>query len=78
MMVGSTCGAITGTLMALGALKGREEATSKNESGQYTKEIINQIKGKYGTIECVQLKKNGVTCDAIIEYAYNVLNECVK
>lgn len=78
MTVGSTCGAVTGALMAVGSLKGREEATSKNESRQYTKEIINQVKEKYGTIECLQLKKNGVTCDEIIEYTYNVLKLSVK
>jgi len=78
MMVGSTCGAITGSLMALGALKGREESTTKNESIKYTKEMMNKIKEKYGTFECKQLKKQGVSCNEIIEYAYNALKECVK
>ncbi|HEY8891366.1 MAG TPA: C-GCAxxG-C-C family (seleno)protein [Clostridium sp.] len=78
MMVGSTCGAVTGALMALGTLKGREEVTTKNESRKYTKEIMNKVKEKYGTFECLQLKKQGVSCNEIIEYTYNVLKECVK
>ncbi|MGH4125408.1 MAG: C-GCAxxG-C-C family (seleno)protein [Clostridium sp.] len=78
MMVGSTCGAITGALIALGALKGREEATIKNESRKYTKGIMNKVKEKYGTFECLELKKKGVSCNEIIEYTYNALREYVE
>ncbi|NRT33822.1 C-GCAxxG-C-C family protein [Clostridium beijerinckii] len=78
MTIGSTCGAITGTLMAVGALKGRNSSEEKNNSRVLTKEIINKVKEKYGTLECIELKKKGVTCDEIIEYAYNILNEYAK
>ena len=78
MTVGSTCGAVTGSLMALGSLKGREEATTSNGSRKYTKEIMNKIKEKYGTFECLELKKKGVSCNEIIEYAYNMLKEYVE
>ena len=75
MTVGSTCGAITGTLMAVGALKGRNTSEEKNNSRTLTKEVITKVKEKYGTIECIELKKKGVTCDEIIEYAYSILME---
>ena len=78
MTVGSTCGAVTGVLISLGALKGREEATTKNESRKYTKEIVNKVKEKYGTFECLELKRSGVTCNEIIEYTYNSLKEYVE
>ncbi|WP_026889436.1 C-GCAxxG-C-C family protein [Clostridium beijerinckii] len=78
MTIGSTCGAITGTLMAVGALKGRNSSEEKNNSRVLTKEIINKVKEKYGTLECIELKKKGITCDEIIEYAYNILNEYAK
>lgn len=78
MTIGSTCGAITGTLMAVGALRGRNSSEEKNNSRVLTKEIINKVKEKYGTLECIELKKKGVTCDEIIEYAYNILNEYAK
>lgn len=78
MNVGTTCGAITGTLMAVGALKGRNTSDEKNNSRILAKKIMNRIKEKYGTLECVQLKKNGVSCDEIIEYAYGVLKEYTK
>ncbi|OVE69480.1 oxidoreductase [Clostridium diolis] len=78
MTIGSTCGAITGTLMAIGALKGRNSSEEKNNSRVLTREIINKVKEKYGTLECIELKKKGITCDEIIEYAYNILDEYAK
>jgi len=35
MSVGGTCGAITGTLMAVGALKGRNSSDEKNNTREY-------------------------------------------
>lgn len=78
MTVGSTCGAVTGALMALGSVKGREEAVIKNESKKCTKEIMDKVREKYGTFECLELKKKGVSCNEIIEYTYNVLKEYIK
>lgn len=78
MSVGSTCGAVTGTLMAIGALKGRNTSEEKNNTRTLAKEIITQVKEKYGTLECIELKKNGVTCVEIIEYAYSLLKDYTK
>ena len=73
MTVGSTCGAITGAIMAVGAVSGREAANEQNQSRQYTRGLMRQIKEKYGTYECIELKKKGVTCDEIIAYSYQLL-----
>lgn len=78
MTVGSTCGAITGALMVLGAVKGRETSKEQNASRLITKEIMNKISEKYGTFECRELKKKGVSCNEIIEYAYEVIEKYVK
>ncbi len=78
MAVGGTCGAIAGALISLGALKGRVEGKVPNESRQYTKEVVNKVKEKYGTLECIELKKKGISCAEIIEYTYEVLNESIK
>ena len=78
MAVGSTCGAITGTLMAVGALKGRNSSDEKNNSRTITKDVITTVKEKYGTIECIELKKKGITCDEIIKFTYDLLNEYTK
>ena len=39
---------------------------------------MTKVKEKYGTLECIELKKKGVSCDEIIEYAYSVLKKCTK
>ena len=78
MAVGGTCGAITGTLMAVGALKGRNTSEEKNNSRTITKEVITKVKEEYGTIECIELKKKGVTCEAIIKFTYDILSDYTK
>lgn len=78
MTVGSTCGAISGALVVLGAVKGRETCKEQNDSRRLAKEVMNKISEKYGTFECKQLKKQGVSCNEIIEYAYKVVEEYVK
>lgn len=75
MSVGSTCGAITGALMAIGALKGRNTIEEKNNSRVLSREVVNKVREKYGTLECIELKKKGITCDEIIKYAYDILKE---
>lgn len=78
MTVGSTCGAITGALMVLGSVTGRESNEEQNESRPVTRELMMKINEKYGTFECRELKKKGVSCDEIIEFAYDVVKEYVK
>ena len=77
MAVGATCGAITGAIMAVGAVYGRADAAEQNESRQYARVIMNKVQEKYGTYECIALKKQGVSCDEIIAYTYQLLNENV-
>lgn len=77
MNVGNTCGAITGALMAIGALKGRESSLEANETRNITKEVMDKIKDRYETFQCIELKKKGVSCDEIIEYAYDVLQKSI-
>lgn len=75
MSVGSTCGAIIGVLMSIGALKGRNTSEEKNNSRALSREIINKVREKYETLECIELKKKGVSCDEIIKYAYDILKD---
>ncbi|MFL0198846.1 C-GCAxxG-C-C family (seleno)protein [Clostridium sp. WILCCON 0269] len=77
MAVGSSCGAITGALVALGAVRGRKEAVEPNTARECAKKMMNQIKEKYGTFECIELKKKGVSCAEIIEYTHDVLKEYI-
>jgi len=75
MAVGATCGAITGAMMAVGAVSGRETETTPNNSRSYARDLMNRVKEKYGTYECLALKKQGVSCDEIIAYMEQQLNE---
>lgn len=74
MAVASTCGAVTGAMIAVGYIHGREDSEQKNETRGITKEIMNMIKEKYGTVECKALKEKGVSCNEIIEYTYELLS----
>lgn len=78
MTVGSTCGAITGALMVLGSVTGRETSQEQNGSRLGTREIMKKINEKYGTFECKELKNNGISCDEIIGYTYEVVKEYIK
>lgn len=77
MSVGTTCGAITGALMAIGAIKGRETNEEKNIARLYAKEVMSRINEKYETFECKELKRKGVSCAEIIEYTYEVVKEYI-
>lgn len=39
---------------------------------------MKNVKESYGTDNCIQLKKNGVSCDEIIDYIDNLLENVVK
>lgn len=44
MSVGSTCGVITGTLMAIGALKGRNSSEEKTIQENYQEKLLIKLK----------------------------------
>ncbi|WP_246615516.1 C-GCAxxG-C-C family protein [Clostridium thailandense] len=58
-------------------MKGRENNDELNNARKYTKELMMDIKEKYGTKICKDLKKNGISCAEIIDYTYEVLNELI-
>ena len=76
--VGSVCGAVGAATVIIGSLKGREDKSQVNDARKYTKELMDNIKEKYGTEMCKDLKKNGVSCAEIIEYTYSALNNILK
>ncbi|WP_242983123.1 hypothetical protein [Clostridium drakei] len=46
-----------------------------NNARKYTKELMINIKEKYGTELCRDLKKSGISCVEIIDYTYETLNK---
>ncbi|AKN31560.1 oxidoreductase [Clostridium carboxidivorans P7] len=73
--IGSLCGAVGGAATVIGFLKGRESNHEVNEARKYTKELMINIKEKYGTELCRDLKKSGISCAEIIDYTYETLNK---
>jgi len=77
MGVGATCGAITGAMIAIGAMLGREEAAQPNKARACGQIFMEKVKETYGTYECHELKKRGVSCDEIIAFTEGLLTEKV-
>ncbi|WP_194192371.1 C-GCAxxG-C-C family (seleno)protein [Clostridium chrysemydis] len=78
MSTGNTCGAVVGAMIALGAVKGREDSAEANNTRLDSKELINEVIEKYGSIKCIELKKNGVLCNDIIDFSYEKIKELIK
>lgn len=76
--VGSMCGAIGAATLIIGAEKGRESEKELNEARKLTKELIDDIKEKYNTETCKDLKKNGISCAEIVEYTFESLNKILN
>ena len=73
--VGSVCGAVGAAAVIIGSLKGRESNDEINDARKYTKQLMIDVKERYGTEICRDLKKNGVSCAEIIEYTYESLKK---
>lgn len=76
--IGSTCGALGAAAVIIGSLKGRESEVELNEARAITNQLMKEIKEKYGTETCRELKKNGVSCADIIEHTFESLNSIIN
>ncbi|MGL5271268.1 MAG: C-GCAxxG-C-C family protein [Selenomonadaceae bacterium] len=66
MGIGATCGAVTGSMLILGAIMGRKSLDIPNESREYARRLLMKVKDRYGTYNCKDLKRKGVACKDII------------
>ncbi|MDP4146415.1 MAG: C-GCAxxG-C-C family (seleno)protein [Bacillota bacterium] len=73
--VGSVCGAVGAAAVIIGSLKGRESNEEQNEARGLTNKLIKDVREKYGSENCVDLKKNGISCAEIVEYTFENLNK---
>lgn len=73
--VGSVCGAVGAATVIIGSLKGREDSSEQNDARSYTKKLMLDVKDKFGTEICKDLKQKGVSCAEIIDYTYESLNK---
>ncbi|MEQ8198161.1 MAG: C-GCAxxG-C-C family (seleno)protein [Clostridiaceae bacterium] len=75
---GSLCGAVGGAAAVIGYLKGRESNEEANSARGFTKELMSEVREKFRSEICLDLKKNKVSCSDIIDHTYKTLNELIK
>lgn len=73
MGCGSTCGAVASAVVTIGFLKGRNDLSEKNIAAQYSKDLINKVREKYGSETCIDLKRKGISCKEIIQFVDDYL-----
>lgn len=81
MAVGDVCGALTGAMMALGALFIKERAHESDKIKLLTTELMERYRGKMGEIDCIPLKEryrtDEIKCRDIILEAAAILDDIV-
>lgn len=77
MSTGNTCGAVVSALMIIGAEKGRESSDESNSTRVITQNLVKAVIDEFGSIKCIDLKRNGISCDDIIEFAYEKVIELI-
>ena len=78
MNVGSVCGAVNAAVLIIGYIKGRSDRFEQNDARKYTKKLITMVRTKYNSEMCVNLKRNKIGCDEILNFTYDALNELLK
>jgi C_GCAxxG_C_C family probable redox protein len=78
LTTGSICGAVNAAALIIGFLKGRNNKTDANEARAIVNQFMKIFKEKYGSEICIDLKKSGISCEEIVEFAYDELNKLTK
>ncbi len=76
--VGSLCGAINAAVLVIGFIKGRNSELEANEARAYSNKLMKIIREKYNSEMCIDLKRNRVGCDEIIDFTYEALNQLLN
>ncbi|MBR3293538.1 MAG: C_GCAxxG_C_C family protein [Oscillospiraceae bacterium] len=70
---GEICGAISGAVMALG-LREQDRAMIARES----KACVDAFREAFGCVRCVELKQNGVSCDTLIAFCAEYMEQWME
>lgn len=76
--IGSLCGAVNAAILVIGYLKGRETYLEENKARILTNELLKEIKNKYNSEICIDLKKSNISCNEIVEFTYDKLEEILS
>ena len=75
MTVGSLYGAVNAAAMIVGYIKGRENSGEANEARGYARELMKRVREKFNSEICIDLKRDKVSCDEIIDFSYEALKD---
>jgi C_GCAxxG_C_C family probable redox protein len=73
------CGALTGALMALGAMRSRDWSHRDDRLGELRDEFVRRFEERFGSLDCAEIKKTHRSetrgCQAVVEIAAGLLQE---
>ncbi|SJZ77814.1 C_GCAxxG_C_C family probable redox protein [Cetobacterium ceti] len=75
---GSLCGAINAGVAIIGFTTGRESHLEENVARSLVNQYMKKCREKYNSEICIDLKNNKITCEEIVDFAYNELNKILK
>ena len=78
---GEICGALTGAVMAIGAVYPFNDCTdqqAKDKIAALAVECTGKFKEKYGCVRCEELKAAQYSCPEIIEYGAELAEQIIK
>lgn len=78
---GEICGAISGAVMAIGIaypFADASDAKAKERIAALTRECTGRFENEFGCVRCCELKANGCSCTALIEYAAALAEDIIK
>lgn len=76
--IGSLCGAVNAAVLVIGYLKGRETYQEENKARFLANDLLKEIKNKFNSELCVDLKKSNVSCSEIVSFTYEKLEEILS
>ncbi|MGL5000572.1 MAG: C-GCAxxG-C-C family (seleno)protein [Cetobacterium sp.] len=76
--VGSLCGAVNAAVLVIGFLKGRESYSEENNARPLSNQLLKEIKERFDSEICIDLKKSGVSCKEIVAFTYDKLEEIIN
>lgn len=76
--IGSLCGAINAAVLIIGYLEGRETYQEENKARFLANDLLKEIKNKFGSELCIDLKKSNISCEEIVKSTYKILEEILS
>ena len=82
MAIGSTCGAATGAIAALGIMFTKERGHNRPHVREMTSKFLNEFNYRMNTLECINLKEkyyeDAIRCSKIMRVSAEVLGNIIE